>query len=298
MQQATAESLWTLGWKPLLQTIGILCCDGRKQVRTTALTYLQRALLVHDLQQLAPPEWYSCFDEVLFPLMTRLLEPLNPLDPQGMEETRMRAATLLCKVFLQHLTPLLGLEGFSKLWMEILSVMERYMKCDQQKCELLTEAIPESLKNLLLVMDTAGIFHTPDGYTKLWVLTWEKIDSFLPNLRVEMFAAVQVSNNSQGQVQGPPNNQNQVPPQNLAGSPTSAYPPLSSSPPQQGIVAPAPGQQLPISVSPPPQQSANSNILMNNSTNINSPNGETQLSAVVANSQVKSSPHHTEVILD
>ncbi|ODN01253.1 Golgi-specific brefeldin A-resistance guanine nucleotide exchange factor 1 [Orchesella cincta] len=224
-QTTTTESLWTLGWKPLLQTIGLLCCDTRKQVRTTALTYLQRALLVHDLQQLAPSEWCSCFNEVLFPLMTRLLEPINPMDPQGMEETRMRAATLLCKVFLQHLTPLMGVEGFNHLWVEILSVMERYMKCDQ-KCELLTEAIPESLKNLLLVMDTAGIFHTPDGYTKLWVLTWEKIDSFLPNLRAEMFAAVQISNNN-------PNNPNNNPATgNAAPPPQSPVPGTAVAPPQ------------------------------------------------------------------
>jgi len=196
------ESIWTLGWKPLLQTIAILCSDSRKQIRTTAIAYLQRALLVHDLQQLSPTEWCSCFNCVLFPLMTKLLEPLNPLDPQGMEETRMRAATLLCKVFLQHLTPLMGLESFTSLWMEILSFMEKYLKCDK-KSELLTEAIPESLKNLLLVMDTAGVFHTPEGYTKLWALTWERIDSFLPNLRAEMFTVVHpVSVPSQPQ-QGP-----------------------------------------------------------------------------------------------
>lgn len=158
---STSESIWTLGWKPLLQTIATLCADSRKQIRTTAIAYLQRALLVHDLQQLSPSEWCSCFSEVLFPLMSKLLEPLNPLDPAGMEETRMRAATLLCKVFLQHLTPLMGLESFTNLWLEILSYMQKYLNCDQ-KSELLTEAIPESLKNLLLVMDTAGCFHTPE----------------------------------------------------------------------------------------------------------------------------------------
>lgn len=52
------------------------------------------------------------------------------------------------------------------------------------------EAIPESLKNMLLVMDTAGIFHSADsrtGYSDLWEITWERIDCFLPNLREELF---------------------------------------------------------------------------------------------------------------
>jgi hypothetical protein len=186
---AEEASLWSLGWKPLLQAIVVLCSDARKQVRTTALTYLQRALLVPDLQQLSATEWYSCFNEVLFPLMTKLLETLNPNDPAGMEETRMRAATLLCKVFLQHLTPLLQLEDFTNLWLHILSYLDKYMN-HSDRSELLVEAIPESLKNLLLVMETAGIFHTPEGYTKLWAITWEKIDSFLPSLRADLIRSV------------------------------------------------------------------------------------------------------------
>lgn len=106
-----------------------LCCDARRQVRMQALTYLQRALLVHDLQTLDAVEWESCFNkvtcnaevvaatwssrvsqenacecfvvcelQVLFPLLTKLLENISPADVGGMEETRMRACTLLSKV--------------------------------------------------------------------------------------------------------------------------------------------------------------------------------------------------------
>lgn len=71
-----------------------------------ALTYLQRALLVHDLQTLSAIEWESCFNKVLFPLLSKLLENINLQDPVGMEETRMRAATLLSKV---------GMGGIAKL---------------------------------------------------------------------------------------------------------------------------------------------------------------------------------------
>ena len=125
--------------------IARLCCDSRRQVRSQALTYLQRALLVHDLQTLSAVEWESCFNkvwfaltnneqkqlmvdtrvrtdvflsskylktqtlinimsQVLFPLLSRLLEVINSQDPQGIEETRMRASTLLCKVSLRIIT--------------------------------------------------------------------------------------------------------------------------------------------------------------------------------------------------
>ena len=60
-----------------------------------------------------------------------------------------------------------------------------------------SEAIPESLKNMLLVMSTAGIFHDGDAepnaatsdrhYTALWQVTWERIDCFLPNLKRDLF---------------------------------------------------------------------------------------------------------------
>lgn len=36
--------------------------------------------------------------QVLFPLLTKLLDNISPADVGGMEETRMRACTLLSKV--------------------------------------------------------------------------------------------------------------------------------------------------------------------------------------------------------
>ncbi|NWX48524.1 GBF1 factor, partial [Steatornis caripensis] len=186
--EADSRTLWSNCWCPLLQGIAWLCCDARRPVRMQALTYLQRALLVHDLQALDALEWESCFNKVLFPLLTKLLENISPADAGGMEETRMRASTLLSKVFLQHLSPLLSLTTFAALWLTILDFMDKYMYAGSS--DLLLEAIPESLKNMLLVMDTAGIFHSADsrtGYSDLWEITWERIDCFLPRLRDELF---------------------------------------------------------------------------------------------------------------
>ncbi|XP_075238410.1 sec7 domain-containing protein garz isoform X2 [Lycorma delicatula] len=180
-------SLWAQGWCPLLQGIARLCCDSRRQVRMSAITYLQRALLVHDLQTLTGDEWESCFNKVLFPLLSKLLESINPQDPTGLEETRMRAATVLSKVFLHHLTPLQTLSTFTALWLTILDFMDKYMHAD--KSDLLYEAIPESLKNMLLVMDSAKVFSNGEEYSPLWTVTWDKINTFLPTLKDELFKA-------------------------------------------------------------------------------------------------------------
>ncbi|CAB0006397.1 unnamed protein product [Nesidiocoris tenuis] len=176
-------SLWPSAWCPLLQGIARLSAHPNRQVRMSAITYLQRALLVPDLQTLTGAEWESCFTLVLFPLLARLLEPGVPLD--GLEETRIRAATVLSKVFLHHLTPLQTLPSFAQLWLTILDFMDRYMHADNS--DLLLEAVPETLKNLLLVMDSAGVFNGQDGRNEVWVVTWDRINSFLPKLHGEIF---------------------------------------------------------------------------------------------------------------
>uniref|UniRef100_A0A8C4T3B2 Golgi brefeldin A resistant guanine nucleotide exchange factor 1 n=1 Tax=Erpetoichthys calabaricus TaxID=27687 RepID=A0A8C4T3B2_ERPCA len=57
-------TLWSKCWCPLLQGIAWLCCDSRQRIRMQALTYLQSALQVYDLQALDAQEWESCFYKV------------------------------------------------------------------------------------------------------------------------------------------------------------------------------------------------------------------------------------------
>ncbi|XP_076161643.1 sec7 domain-containing protein garz isoform X2 [Ptiloglossa arizonensis] len=175
-------SLWPQAWRPLLQGIARLCCDSRRQVRTTAITYLQSTLLAYDLAQLSAVDWSQCLEQVLFPLLAQLLGPIAANDTIGVDETRVRAAMLLSKVFLHHLNPLLSLPGFLPLWLTVLDLLRTYMHADNS--ELLLEAIPESLKNMLLVMSSANVL-APDS--NLWAPTWRTIDAFLPNLKAELF---------------------------------------------------------------------------------------------------------------
>merc|ERR1719383_579776 len=95
---------------------------------------------------------------------------------------------MLSKVFLQHLAPLASLPTFTALWLTILDLVCQF--CHSASTDLLADALPESLKNMLLVMDTSGggLFFTPSGHpTPLWGVTWGKIDTFMPGLREELF---------------------------------------------------------------------------------------------------------------
>ncbi|KAK7901666.1 hypothetical protein WMY93_018435 [Mugilogobius chulae] len=252
--EADSQTLWSSCWCPLLQGIAWLCTDARRQVRMQALTYLQRALLVHDLQTLDAAEWESCFNKVLFPLLTKLLENISPADVGGMEETRMRACTLLSKVFLQHLSPLLSLPTFAALWLTILDFMDKYMHAGSS--DLLLEAIPESLKNMLLVMDTAGIFHSSDsgsGYSDLWSITWERIVCFLPHLKEELFKQTVITepvSSAPVPVDPPPPAAAVRPP-----SPQTPPPPAAAHPPSPPVTPPPPSQS-PSSRPASPQEGA------------------------------------------
>lgn len=128
---SVVSHLWSRCWCPILQGIARLSCDRNGEARMHALQYLQRALLVHELQKLSAMEWEACFNKVLFPLLAKLLENIDPKNAMRMEETRMRASTLLCKVFLQHLTTLARLSTFTALWLTILDYMDKYMKSDK-----------------------------------------------------------------------------------------------------------------------------------------------------------------------
>ena len=185
--QCTA--LWSQGWCPLLQGIARISTDHRRQVRTSAITCLQRALLMHDLQQLTGPEWAGCFREVLFPLMSFLLNETiesNGTEPGLIEESRTRISTIMSKVFLHHLTPLMTLPDFNELWLDVIQYLEEFMVL---KTDMLYEAVLESLKNMLLVMYSVKAFHNPDGttYSALWELTWNRVGVFLPHLKQELF---------------------------------------------------------------------------------------------------------------
>ncbi|XP_017115384.1 Golgi-specific brefeldin A-resistance guanine nucleotide exchange factor 1 isoform X3 [Drosophila elegans] len=186
-----SAALWSPGWCPLLQGIARLAMDRRREVRTHAISCLQqRALLVHDLQTLSGSEWCSCFHQVLFPLLNELLPESSAsgqLDASLLEESRIRTATIMSKVFLQHLTTLIELgNAFNELWLDILDYIERFMKVGS---DTLSEQMQEILKNMLLVMHSVRVFHNQDGSLQqaLWELTWRRIGEFLPNLKEELF---------------------------------------------------------------------------------------------------------------
>ena len=48
-------------------------------------------------------EWADCMARVLLPLLHRLAGNVAPMDPLGMEQSRVRAIALTCKQTLNHI---------------------------------------------------------------------------------------------------------------------------------------------------------------------------------------------------
>jgi len=114
---------WTAYWSPILKTLAHQCTNPCREIRSNAFASIQRTLLSSDLASPDHKEWTTIFSSVLMPLITQLLKPeVYQSDPLGMSETRVRAATLLSKVFLHYLVLLNEVEAdkeFLDLWLKI-----------------------------------------------------------------------------------------------------------------------------------------------------------------------------------
>jgi brefeldin A-resistance guanine nucleotide exchange factor 1 len=116
-------------------------------VRHLAFNSLQRSLLSDELTSSDHKEWTAIFGEVLFPLIFQLLKPeVFSSDRDGMSETRVQAASLLCKVFLQYMVLLSQWDGMLDLWLKIIEIMDRLMNSGQG--DSLVRDVHRPLKNL------------------------------------------------------------------------------------------------------------------------------------------------------
>eukprot|EP01125_Pyxidicula_operculata_P004048 TRINITY_DN1574_c0_g2_i2.p1 TRINITY_DN1574_c0_g2~~TRINITY_DN1574_c0_g2_i2.p1 ORF type:complete len:1525 (-),score=310.50 TRINITY_DN1574_c0_g2_i2:221-4261(-) len=145
-------------WIPTLQYLCTVCRDSRLEIQNHAMAALQRSLLAPELFLLSSASWVLIFEKVMFPLLTELLRAPTSSEAHMrdmVEEMRLRAASILCKTFLQYLSKIIQYHDFNRIWIKILNFIEMYMNADSS--ELLAEAVTEALKNILMVMNASGI---------------------------------------------------------------------------------------------------------------------------------------------
>ncbi|KAI9725231.1 MAG: GDP/GTP exchange factor for ARF [Chrysothrix sp. TS-e1954] len=210
--QLDPHDAWKTYWVPLFKTLRSHSFNPCRPIRSQALSSLSRILVSPALVPDTPhqnSEVTSLFTNVLFPLITQLLKPeVWHSDPAGMGETRLQAAILCTKVYLRFLDALLApcaeeseqqeseeenkVDGVT-LWSRILEMMERLVKSGGAGNEL-QEAVPESIKNIILVMSSSGYLAPPhlEDRTplqkRLWDVSSQRTERFLPGMLAEVFA--------------------------------------------------------------------------------------------------------------
>jgi brefeldin A-resistance guanine nucleotide exchange factor 1 len=130
-------------WLPPLLVIGKQCVNGYREIRQRAISYLQRLLLSPQLMSTDGSTLPIIFDRVLFPVLDELLKPaVYERDHAGAAEMRLRAATLLCKVFLQHVVNLTEASTVvGAQFVRVLDKLERFMRGDRDM--LVSRRIPK-----------------------------------------------------------------------------------------------------------------------------------------------------------
>lgn len=123
---------WSAYWSPIFHSLAQQSVNPCRDIRHHAISTLQRCLLSVELVSSDENAWAAIFDQVLFPLILRLLKPETyHSDPIGMSDTRVQAATLLCKIFLRYLDQHPNKEAMLGLWLKILDILDRMMNSGQ-----------------------------------------------------------------------------------------------------------------------------------------------------------------------
>lgn len=178
-------------WLPPLLAISKQCVNGHREIRQRAISYLQRLLLSPQLMSADESTLPVIFDRVLFPVLDELLKPaVYERDPAGAVEMRLRAATLLCKVFLQYVVELQEPSAVvGKQFVRVLDKLERFMQGNR---DMLNE-VSESLKNVVLVMYSSAVLVPPPSgddtrtaeQKELWAASAPRIERMLPGMLEE-----------------------------------------------------------------------------------------------------------------
>ncbi|KAI0781091.1 Sec7-domain-containing protein [Trametes elegans] len=189
------SQVWRQFALPLLSSLGRQASNTSREIRHAAMVHLQRILLGPHLpvDEDNQGQIEDIFNRVIFPLLDELLKPQTLLrDPMGLPETRLRASALLCKAFMQFEAREGQTADIRVLWIQVLDLLDRLMHVDRR--DQLYEAVPESLKNVLLVMNATGLLVPPtspeetrdERQIALWAATHERIERFLPGFLDEI----------------------------------------------------------------------------------------------------------------
>lgn len=199
-QLPPGSSLWRDFVVPVHCAIAQQCYHPVRDLRTLALSLLQRTILSVDFGGESLETLLEEFTLVLLPLLEELQRPeLRQLEGDNVEELQTRAAAVLSKFFLSNMGILFvpeegshrsqreGRREVEALWIGLLRGILRFLE-PGRRSDVLRESIPETVKNMLLVMASSGVLRPPHPGEEgnLWRETWTLLDPVMPRARAEI----------------------------------------------------------------------------------------------------------------
>ena len=150
--------------------------ETRAAVRDDAILTLQRVLLASDGLNAPATHWVRVCSGVLMPLLEAWASGAGaPRGDQGDRRTNRSAGRVVRReAFLQYLPAMLTAATpaqFAAAWTEVLDRNAEVLK--HARSEELREAVPEAVKNMLLVMSAQGVL-APGAPEGIWETTWKK----------------------------------------------------------------------------------------------------------------------------
>lgn len=208
----SSEINWIDVWYPYVRTLSQQCINPCRKVRQHAFKYYQRVVLSPVVHSRDDFDWIGVFGQALFPLIDALLNPeVYDTDPSGMAKTRLHAASLLCKVFLQYIVRTSSDSDQESeqderldLWIKVLDTLDRLISstgnedspstsnfpANGGKGGGLEESVIESVKNLLFVIKASESKSETEAsqkrHEKFWAETWKRVDVVMPGLRQQL----------------------------------------------------------------------------------------------------------------
>lgn len=158
--------------------VAVATSEERNAVRDDAILTLQRTLLASDGLNAPATHWVATCSGVLMPVLEAMGERVRASTRGDAKVSAERSARLgvscVAKAFLQYLPAMLTAATpaqFAAAWTEVLDRNAEVLK--HARSEELREAVPEAVKNMLLVMSAQGVL-APGAPEGIWETTWKK----------------------------------------------------------------------------------------------------------------------------
>eukprot|EP00877_Chromochloris_zofingiensis_P013112 jgi/Chrzof1/8054/UNPLg00099.t1 len=174
-----------------LYTMEMLCKLAEHpdlEVRNTATHTLQRVAINGERIGVVPASLERGLRERVLPPIETLSKKVKSRDMPQVDLTVRELVRVVTKMILLYLPQLQLSPGFSKLWTAVLHALTA---AHASGSEVLAEAVPEALKNALLMMHDMAVLQpgwTDANGADLWELTWRSARKISSNITPQMLS--------------------------------------------------------------------------------------------------------------